>query len=284
MRRLIRPTGATGTAPTTALWTPPNSRSIRTLIPPRPAVTVVMYLDQYGNPIRNKDETDVSLIRTRENKFFLQRVFDDESVVRFACPGLSVIKHAQNFEYFTVGDIDIHGGAILPSDVWPTTAHDRPMLQDVVHVLSRSRPTTKFLRKDRRAWHRRLFAHWEESPEKFRFHLVNYVGAMLCFVVYVVTRYFYYCDTKQITFWNTEGRQIREDGYWGKARRFSDRHPEHQTTDLSPVQLSPAQNVFMRARSELRTNEVSDPGSGMGWMWKIKHTFNYGHWPKDINL
>ena len=75
---------------------------------------------------------------------------------------------------------------------------------------------------------------------------------------------------------------MRDENFWGKARRFADRHPEHLTTDLSTIQLSPAQQVFSRARSELRTTEVSDPALGLHWVWKIKHLYNYGHWPKGM--
>jgi hypothetical protein len=101
-------------------------RGIRTQIPPRSAVTVITYLDRYGNPIKTKDETDLSLIRTRDNKFYLQRVLEDESIVRFAAPGLGMIKNSANFEYFSIAEIDIYGGVVVPADLMPTPQHERP--------------------------------------------------------------------------------------------------------------------------------------------------------------
>jgi len=258
-----------------------SRRSIRTLTPPRPLVTVISYLDHYGNPVKTKQETDLSLIRTRDNKFFLQRVFDDESVVRFACPGLAMIKNAANFEYFSMQDIDVYGGVLIPSDVFPSAAHDRPCFHDAVYVIMRCQPTAKFTRKDRRAWHRRLHAHWEEDPEKYKF---QFMSTFTLFAVACVYFGFKYINAAQrgVPFLNEDAVPFQADSYWAKAARFAERHPEHLSAMATTLHFSPAQAEYIQARSEIRGSESIDPSMSMEFVWKVQHLKQYGHWPKGL--
>lgn len=265
-------------APTLALVA--QQRSIRTQIPPRPSVTVLAYLDHHGNVVRGKEETDLSLVRTRDNKFYLQRVYPNETVVRFLCPGLSVLKNATNFEYFSMFDIDNHGGIVIPSDVFPTAAHDPPTFSDGVYCLTRCEQTTKFTRKDRRSWHRRLFSHWQESPEKYHMNFIVNTSCVVTLIVWLLARYIYVYKNGKTYF---EDLPERDNTYVAKSKRFSDRHPEHIGFDLNPLQLSPGQHSLSQARSDMRNDWQDTTSWTNDGLWKIRHAFYYHHWPRSIN-
>lgn len=265
-------------APTAAAVT--ACRGIRTQIPPRPAVTVIAYLDKYGNILKSKRETELSLVRTRDNKFYLQRVYPNEAVVRFLCPGLSILKNATNFEYFSMFDVDNHGGVIIPGDVFPTPAHDPPTFQDAVYCLMLCEQTTKFTRKDRRAWHRRLHAHWQESPEKYHMNFVINVSIFVIVVTWALARYLYMYRHGKSYF--EDEAPAREHTYLAKSKRFADRHPEHVGFDVNPLQLSPGQHQLSQARSDMR-NEWQDTSSWSNdLMWKLRHCYYYSHWPRSL--
>ena len=258
-----------------------SSQSIRTVMPPRPNHTVIAYLDHYGNPLKSRQETDLSLIRTRDNKFFLQRVFHDESVVRFPAPGLAMIKNASNFEYFTLTDIDIFGGILVPFEICPSLPSERPTYHDAVYMIMRCHPTDKFTRRDRRAWHRRLHAHWSEIPEQHNSNYMIYYLLIIVFLVYLIMRYINtvwrgvpWIDEDQLTH--------RDDSYWSKACRFAERHPEHMIVLPTTLNFSPALNQYNQARAELRSSESMDPTMTWEWLWKLQHLKQYGHWPKGL--
>lgn len=264
----------------TSAWSPAATRAIRTTLPPRPAITVITYLDHFGNPVKTKDETDISLIRTRENKFYLQRVFQDESVVRFLVPGLEMIKNAANFEYFSFQDIDVYGGVLIPAEVFPTSCHDRPGFGDAVWVMMKCKPTTKFTRKDRRAYHRRLFSHWTEDPEKYKMRYITLFANIALVGGYLLTRYIW-GQERGIPFFG-DNRNIREDDLWARAREFSDRHPEHLYNVSSTANFSPAMTDYAWNRIEIKAAENMDPTMQYEILWKMRHLQTYGHWPKGI--
>lgn len=267
---------------TLALATSPHAalRSIRTQIPPRPGVTVIAYLDHYGNPIKTKEETDLSLIRTRDNKFFLQRVFADESIVRFPAPGLGMIKSGANLEYFSLNEIDIYGGIIIPSDVAPTPHTERPGFHDAVQIMMQCSPTTKFTRKDRRAWHRRIYANWEEHPEKYQ--VASLHNGMLALVVAVFCLLKYNSWKRENDPLTGTGYRIEEDeGMWKRAKNFGKRHPEHSYNISASVDFSPAQLDYIYSRAE-PTYSDHDSSVGMEFFWKLRHAKSHGHWPKGL--
>ncbi|KAF8289012.1 hypothetical protein TcBrA4_0004660 [Trypanosoma cruzi] len=167
-----------------------QSRGIRTVIAPRPAVTTLVYIDKYGRPLRNSTETDLSLIRTRDNKFYLQRVLEGGEVIRWRAPGLDHLKNVTNFETYTLNEIDEYGGVVIPADLMPTASNDPPSFHDAVYYINRVEAKKKFTRKDRRQWHRRLFAHWKESPEKFLNHSIGAYGMPFLFVLWLTIRAF----------------------------------------------------------------------------------------------
>jgi hypothetical protein len=260
-----------------------STRLIRTQIPPRPAVTVITYLDHYGNPVKTKEETDLTLIRTRDNKFYLQRVFADESVVRFVVPGLGMIKNAANFEYFSLGDIDLYGGVIIPGDVAPTSHQERPGFHDAVYVIMKCKPTTKFTRKDRRTWHRKLFSHWQEDPEKYQLNTMITALCLLMPIGYLIARHWAY--TRRGIDPSSNGglnNSQRDDTLWARSQKFAERHPEHLSCISSTVELTPAQQTFSQARSEMRDKDITDPALGFEMLWKFRHAAYYGHWPKGL--
>ena len=260
-----------------ALW----ARGIRTQIPPRPAVTVIAFLDMYGNVCRTKEETEISLVRTRDNKFWLQRIYANDVIVRFHCPGLEVLKHASNFEYFSIADLDNYGGICIPSDIYPTPANERPGLHDAVYCIRNCQLTEKFTRKDRRQWHRRLYAHWHESPEKYQ---VNWVVNcfILCMVaVWASARYYYMWSAGKGFF--DDDVPIRAPQFGEKAKTFGERHPEHCSGDETPVQWSPGQHLLSTARSDVRAGDQQDTtGWHVDFMWKFRHAWYYKHWPRSM--
>jgi hypothetical protein len=256
-------------------------RRIRTQIPPRPAVTVVTYLDHYGNPIKTKEETELSLIRTRDNKFFLQRVFEDESIVRFPAPGLGMIKNSTNFEYFSLNEIDIYGGVVIPVDVTMIPQTDRPMFFDAVHIMMRCEPTAKFTRKDRRAHNRKLYAHWEEDPEKYRFAGTQNALLAMIFASFVGLTYHRWTSIEDPLAPNDATTTRERNSFFTNARNWASRHPEHNTTFSASVDFTPAQLSYVQARTD-SMDSAHDVNVANEWVWKIRHARTYGHWPKGI--
>eukprot|EP00331_Platyophrya_macrostoma_P013496 CAMPEP_0176409544 /NCGR_PEP_ID=MMETSP0127-20121128/2557_1 /TAXON_ID=938130 /ORGANISM="Platyophrya macrostoma, Strain WH" /LENGTH=282 /DNA_ID=CAMNT_0017788935 /DNA_START=162 /DNA_END=1010 /DNA_ORIENTATION=- len=268
------------------LWM--GRRHIRSVIPPRPAVTTLIYLDQFGRPVRSKSqETPLSLVRTRDNKFWLQRVLENGEVIRWRALGLDHLKHATNFENYTLNDIDEYGGVIVPHDVMPTCAHDGPMFADVVYYMNHISPSEKITRKVRRQWHRRLYAHWLESPEKYFTKSIEYYVFPALLVMWVCIRLFHSVRNGK-PFWDHDvyhsDRELatRVDPYV-RLKQFSDQHPEHSGFDAnSNIMISPAQSRLSSARAELRESDFTDPHYHSEFWWKVRHLRYYGHWPKSL--
>lgn len=259
-------------------------RGIRTVIPPRPAATVLVYVDHMGKAVRNGAETDMSLIRTRDNKFYLQRVLPTGEVVRWLAPGLEYIKNVTNFDTYTLSEINEHGGIVIPADVMPTAPNDPPSYQDAVHYITQVRASKKFTRKDRRLWHRRLFAHWRESPDKYINHAVGTYGVAFLVGLWAVMRGFNSVRNNKPFFdvdvYSKAGEE-RPDP-WVHLKRFSEMHPEHEMMDMSIAMMSPGQSRLSNARAELRESDFTDPHYHSELWWKVRHCRYYGHWPKGI--
>ncbi|KAG5469747.1 hypothetical protein CUR178_01886 [Leishmania enriettii] len=259
---------------------------IRTVIPPRPAVTTLVYLDHFGRAVRTGVETDLSLIRTRDNKFYLQRVLPNGEVVRWSAPGLNYLKNVTNFETYALNDIDENGGVVIPSDVMPTAAHDAPGLRDAVFYMTKLEATSKFTRKDRRRWHRRLFAHWKESPEKYISHTLGTYGVAFLVMLWVCVRGFHSIKNQK-PFWDVNVYGLTDEerertNPWLRLKRFSERHPEHEGVDMTVTMISPGQSRLSSARSELRESDFTDPHYHSEFWWKVRHCYYYGHWPKGL--
>lgn len=279
-RRLCSALG--GCAPLAAAST--ALRGIRTVIPPRPAVTVIVYVNHMGKAVRNGTETDLSLIRTRDNKFYLQRVLPNGEVIRWLAPGLDYIKNVTNFDTYSLNEINEHGGVIIPADVLPASPNDPPSYQDAVHYITQVKASKKFTRKDRRLWHRRLFAHWKESPDKYLNHITGTYGMAFLVVLWLVVRGFHSLKNNK-PFFDTDvytkpGEQRHDP--WVQLKRFSEMHPEHELTDMSVTMMSPGQSRLSSARAELRESDFTDPHYHSELWWKVRHCRYYGHWPKGI--
>lgn len=267
-----------------ALYT--ATRGIRTVIPPRPAVTTLVYIDEAGRAARRGEQTDISLIRTRENKFYLQRVLPDGEVVRWEAPGLEYLKNVTNFETYSLNEIDEHGGIIIPADVAPSAGPEPPLFIDAVHYIAGVSATKKFTRKDRRHWHRRLFAHWKESPDKYLNHVMGSYGVVFLVVLWLVIRGFHSIKNNKPfldanVYGITDEDRNRNDPFL-RLKRFSDRHPEHESLDMTMTMLSPGQGWLSSARAELRESDFTDPHFHSEFWWKVRHLRYYGHWPKGL--
>lgn len=254
---------------------------IRTVLPPRPNHTVIAYLDHYGNPMKSRMETDLSLIRTRDNKFYMQRVFSDESVVRFPVPGLAMIKNASNFEYFSLTDLDLYGGVLVPFEVCPSLPSERPSYHDAVYIIMRCHPTDKFTRKDRRAWHRRLHAYWAENPEQYHINWVIAYVVGMALIIYVFLRWMNNIY-RGVPWFDEDHLFNRDDNIWSKAHKFARDHPEHMQILPSTLNYSPALESYSQVRAELRQAESIDPSMQWEWIWMIQHLKQYGHWPAGL--
>nr|CCC94228.1 conserved hypothetical protein [Trypanosoma congolense IL3000] len=264
-----------------------SSRCIRTIISPRPAVTTLVYIDKYGRPVRNGTETDVSLIRTRDNKFYLQRVLQGGEVIRWRAPGLDHLKHVTNFETYNLNEIDEYGGVVIPTDVMATAPNDPPSYHDAVYYIHRMEATEKLTRKGRRGWHRRLFAHWKESPDKFLNFSISAYGVPFILLLWLTIRGFHSIKNNK-PFWdvNVYGKtdeEIDARDPWLRLMRFSDRHPEHEGLDLTVTMMSPGQSRLSSSRAELRESDFTDPHFHSELWWKIRHVRYYGHWPKGLS-
>ena len=258
-------------------------RLIRQQLPPRPAVTVLTYLDHYGNPIKNKDETDISFIRTREDKFFLQRVFPDQSVVRWSVPGLNMMKNAATLDQIAIPDIDTFGGVVVPIDVAPCQTNCRPSLGDAIFLLMHCYPNHKFIRRDRRAHRRKVVSSWEEDPDKFT---IAFTGRIFIMAVSVTVLVVLIADL-QYRGYTPFGDPLREDSLrenscQGRMATFAERHPEHTRPEILPAAITRGMQQLTRARMELRDKEITDPTLMSEWYWKVKHMWNFGHWPKGL--
>jgi hypothetical protein len=257
------------------------NRPIRTVLPPRPNHTVIAYLDHYGNPIKSRQETDLSLIRTRDNKFYIQRVFHDESVVRFPAPGLAMIKNASNFEYFSLTDLDLYGGVLVPMEICPSLPSERPSYHDAVYIIMRCHPTDKFTRKDRRAYHRRMHAYWAESPEQYHTNYVMMYGCLLVLGVYLSLRWLNNVY-RGVPWYDEDHLFNRDDNVWSKAYRFARNHPEHMNILPTTLNFSPALESYSQTRAEIRQAESIDPSMQWEWVFKVQHLKQYGHWPASL--
>ena len=266
-------------------------RFIRTQIPPRPVAVVICHMDQYGNVCRNGEESDVALVRTRSNEFYLQRVFDDESVVRFPVPGLACIKNQANMEYFNLSDIDNYGGVHIPRTlalndvlrgVCPDSTH---RFLEAVVCIRNCEPGEKYTRKKRRLqWHR-IFTHPSENRAK---ELDGYAHYLLIFPVVTFTLMVYSLFSSDVS---------------AKKKRFDSDHPEisraavlstefhgmdgfgeeHVVSDLSPglVEFS----VTRRSLDPVESDEVTGyemANTYSSFSWRFQHFMSYGHWPSAL--
>ncbi|CCW66222.1 unnamed protein product [Phytomonas sp. Hart1] len=264
-------------------------RGIRTVIAPRPAVTTLVYLNNMGTRIRDGTETNISLIRTRDNQFYIQRILPDGEVVRWYAPGLEHLKHVTNFDTYSLNVIDENGGIVIPSDVVPSPPSESAYYLDAIYYINQIQAVRKFTRKDRRRWHRKLFMHWKESPEKFVNHTIGTYGMASLVILWVLIRGFHSLKNKK-SFWdadvyNSHGRtetERQKKDPWLKIKRFSDCHPEHEGMDLTVAMFSPGQSRLSSARAELRESDFTDPHYHSEFWWKVRHCRYYGHWPKGI--
>jgi hypothetical protein len=280
MRRWCRPGAAVGGL---------TGRAIRTQVPPRPVATVICHLDQYGNVCRNGDETDVALIRTRQNEFFLQRVFPDESVVRFPVPGLAIIKNQANMEYFNLGDINLYGGVLLPDEVrshrFNVQSDASDQFHDALRTMQTVRTTEKLTRKDRRANFRDEVAHWRESPNQFMHKVVLPLLLACVAIPWLCFRYLsssvgpdgaplYWNDRVQNAAIDTLLRGVPETG-------------PVRTPEDYPVDMTPGMADFLdkRQTAELLDEETTavteDPLVTM--YWQAEHLQAHGHWPRPLS-
>ena len=261
-------------------------RTIRSQIPPRPVHTVICYLDRIGSPVKNRVETNLAIVKTRQNLFYLQRVLDDGSYVRWRVPGLDRMKHATSFEAFSMHDIDEEGGVEVNKELVPWGGCTAPDYLDAIYQINRIEPIGKLTRKDRRFWHRRLFAQTEECSDKFfmywmsRFLLGICLGAPLLqrlFCAYVNDKNFFDSDVYVKA---TDGDKL--DAF-ERYVNFRDVHPEHNYKDMSLQMMSPGQDAMMASRVDLRGTDVLDAEYSSPFMWQVRHLATYGHWPKPID-
>ncbi|ESS65511.1 hypothetical protein TCDM_06116 [Trypanosoma cruzi Dm28c] len=168
----------------------------------------------------------------------------------------------------------------------PTASNDPPSFHDAVYYINRVEAKKKFTRKDRRQWHRRLFAHWKESPEKFLNHSIGAYGMPFLFVLWLTIRGFHSIKNNK-PFWDvnvygkTDEEQVLQDP-WLRLKRFSDRHPEHEGLDMTVTMMSPGQSRLSSSRAEIRETDFTDPHFHSELWWKIRHVRYYGHWPKGL--
>lgn len=261
-------------------------RFIRTVIAPRPMATTLMFIDEAGRCVRNGAESDMSFIRTRDNKFYLQRVMPNGEVVRWLAPGLEVLKTITNFETFSISSIDDYGGIIVPADVIPTSSFEPMCFHDAAYHMRKIQPHKKITRKDRRFWHRRLFADWRESPDKYANEVIGRYGIVGLLCVWLVIRGFHSLKNNK-PFWdmNVYGKtdaEMDRTNQLLRLKKFSDRHPEHALTDPIVAMLSPGQTRLSSARSELRETDFTDPHFHSEFWWKVRHAYYYGHWPRGL--
>ncbi|RNF03214.1 hypothetical protein TraAM80_05894 [Trypanosoma rangeli] len=168
----------------------------------------------------------------------------------------------------------------------PTASNDPPSFQDAVYYINRVEATKKFTRKDRRQWHRRILAHWRESPEKFLNHSIGVYGMPFLVVLCLTIRGFHSIKNSK-PFWDVnvygksdEERELQDS--WLRLKRFSDRHPEHEGLDMTVAMMSPGQSHLSSSRAELRESDVTDPHFHSEIWWKLRHMRYYGHWPKGL--
>ena len=261
-----------------------SARSIRTQIPTRPEVTVLLYLDSHGTQSRHNRVTNISLVRTRDNKFWLQRVLPGGETIRWRAVGLDVMKHATSFESYNICDIDENGGIVIPTEVRPTCQGDPLSFFDAICTIQKMQSHAKFTRKDRRQWHRRSFAHWSETPEKYATHILGSYGVLGIIVLWVVVRASH-AYTNNKSFWDndvyTKGGE-REYETIKQINDFAKTHPEHEISERKMVPMSPGMDKLGGARAELRESDYMDPHSHSELWWKLRHAYYYGHWPKGL--
>ncbi|EPY30944.1 hypothetical protein STCU_03759 [Strigomonas culicis] len=168
----------------------------------------------------------------------------------------------------------------------PTPSYEPPGYRDALHYLSKVEATTKFTRKDRRYWHRQLYSHWKESPDKYLHQTLTSYGLAGLVCLWLVVRFFHSVKNQK-PFWdiNVYGQtdEAREKADpWLRLKRFSDTHPEHEGLDLRVTMMSPGQSNYSNARAELRDSDFTDPHFHSEFWWKLRHLKYYGHWPKGL--
>lgn len=259
-------------------------RSIRSQIPPRPEVTVIAYLDNFGKGARHGIVSHMSLVRTRDNRFWLQRVLPGGETIRWRCIGLDVLKHATSFESYSLNDIDENGGVIIPNEIRPTCQGDPLCFFDAVMEIQKLHAHAKFTRKDRRQWHRRSFCHWSESPEKYGSQVLASYGLLGLFVLWLLVRGSHAYKNKK-GFWDNDvySKDIDEENQAiMRIREFDRNHPEHNSLERKLVLMSPGMDRLGSARAELRESDFMDPHAHSELFWRLRHAYFYGHWPKGL--
>ena len=256
-------------------------RSIRSRIPPRPKAVILCYVDHYGNPMKNRQETTISLIRTRENKFYLQRIFDDGSVERWPCPGLEMMKGVTSFEHFSISDIDEYGGVTIPQGIAPSGmgGGDKPTYLDAVRILSECEPLRKFTRPERRAFHFRCMGPTSETPFKHKVHQAAQILAGSAFIMLLLNR----IVSRGGKNMNPFAPSQELDVYTRRLKEFGDMHPEHGRVEHFPAVISPGQMEKAQRSVHEDWEEVTDTYTGRELLWKIQHAWTHDHWPKGMN-
>ena len=262
-------------------------RTIRTQIPPRPLVTVVTYLDRGGNPIRNRVETELALVKTRDNKFYLQRIMPDGSYIRWRVPGLDKMKNASSFETFSMHDIDEGGGVQIPHEVMPWSRNTPPEYADGILIINRVKSLGKVTRKDRRYYCRELYAALTEHHDKLSiywkgralmFGALFVWAAQRAFAAYTNGRSFFDSNV-----YSPRGRIDESQERFYKFIRFGDEHPEHNTSDHKEYMASPGQVNLGLSRIDLHGQDVHTPDIDSIFAWQVQHMWHYGHWPKRVD-
>lgn len=255
-------------------------RFIRTQIPPRPVLQVMTYLTKSGRAAGTNIETDVAIVRTRENKFYLQRVLPEGEVVRFRIPGLDHMSQATHFETFSIPIIDVSGGVHIPNTLHIEADQEPHRWNDAVLYINMVKAVGKWTRKDKRSQHRELFAHWKESPAKFQDTIPANVGLVLLLAGWGIFRWLY-SHSQHRSFFDSD-LFYNEDGMVQQSARFAELHPEHTHNDTSNIQLSPGQVGLGHMAFDLNGPESSDMATSNELLWKITHCIYYGHWPKGV--
>jgi len=262
-------------------------RRIRQTVPPRPEVLTLAYLDKLGRPCKGV-KSNLSLIRTRDNMFYLQRILPDGEVIRWRCLGLENMKQATSFESYSIHAIDANGGVIIPTNVRATSQSEPLGFLDAVTDIRHLQTAPKFTRQDRREEHRQLFSHWSESPEKYSLQIFQaYVVPLMVLTWLLVRGFNAYRNNKG--FWAVDVYdsddplvQRKRIDIQQRAMQFDEKHPEHGVLERGVIAMSPAQERMMLARSELRGTDAMDPHMTNEIVWKMRHAWYYGHWPKGL--
>lgn len=259
-------------------------RGVRQQIPPRPNVFALCYFDHRGLIVEDNRETDIAIIRTRDLKFYLQRIMPNGEVIRWPAPGCDPMRNATSFEQFSLTDIDTYGGVIIPQDVAPTNPYEPPSIIDAVMLMANLEVTKKVTRQVRRGWHRRVYADKYEDPLKYQMNMVGNSLLVLGFALFIGTRWLY-CRRHGIGFFDlVSGATVerKTESIWDRANRYGEEHIEQVRPETIVSQLSPGQKDYSRMRAEMRESDFTDPHFKSEMYWKLRHLVYYGHWPKGL--